>query len=124
MFAPIIIPIVCLNVSNLALIKTMAMIITAEDESNIVVKIVPVMIAENRFFVNFKIQILTLSPAKSVIVEDKLLTAKRNNTKPANSDKITSNILQINELKVNLELPQSHQNNSLVKCMVTLNIMR
>jgi hypothetical protein len=76
---------------------------------------VPVMIPENKFLVNFKIQSRTLSPAKSVMVEDKLLTAKRNNTKPANSDKTTSNILQINELNVNFELTQSHQNISFVQ---------
>jgi hypothetical protein len=72
----------------------MVMMMTAEDESKMVVTMVPVITAENVLEVNFKIHFFAFSPTAFCIVSERLFTANKNNTSPARIDSIISVILR------------------------------
>ena len=77
------IPIACLKVNICELTSTIVIIITADEESNIVVTTIPTNKLLKELDVYLLIQLLAFSPSEDLSVSDKLLTANRNNTKPA-----------------------------------------
>jgi len=88
--APNTIPIACLKVNICELTNTIVIIITAEEESNKVVTIIPTNKLLNELDVNLFIQPLAFSPIAAFSVSDKLVTANKNKTKPAIIDRSTS----------------------------------
>jgi len=73
----------CLKVKMFELTNTIVIIITAEDESNKMVAIVPTIKLLKVLEVNFIIQFLALSPSVNFNVSERLFTANRKRTKPA-----------------------------------------
>jgi hypothetical protein len=78
------------------------MIITAEDESSRVVATIPTIKLLKVLEVYLWILLEALSPRAFLIVSDRLLTAKRNRTKPAITDSIISVIIEIIFCKITI----------------------
>lgn len=95
MLAPKTMPIACLKVSTFELTKTMVMMIKADEEPSRVVATIPTSRLLNILEVNFLIHFEALSPSAKRSVSDRLMTAKRNRTKPAVMDRSISVIVSL-----------------------------
>ena len=80
--APSTTPIAWRKVRALAFTSTMAMMITAEEESRISVMTIPVRMAVNTFRVNFASSFFAFSPSRSFNASERLEIAKRNKPSP------------------------------------------
>lgn len=88
MFAPRMIPIACLKDNTLELINTITIIITADEESKIIVATTPISIAKKVLDVYFATIPFAFSENIVFNTSDSLKMAYRNNPKPPNSSGI------------------------------------